>query len=66
MRKVVTVIGVLVFLLLLGILIYSLTSQVSLPTAVQNVIGGIVGIVSDLGNAIGHALSGIIPRPDGN
>ncbi len=49
-----------------GILIYSLASQVSLPTAVQNVVGGIVGIVSNLGNAIGHALSGIIPRPGGN
>ncbi len=52
MRKVITVIGVLVLVLLLGILVYSLVSQVSLPAAVQNVIGGIVGIVSDLGDAL--------------
>ncbi len=66
MGKVATVVGVLVLVLLLGILIYSLSSQVPLPTAAQNVLGGIIGIVSDLGHAIGRALSGIIPRPGGN
>ncbi len=66
MRTFVTAIGILVLVLLLGILIHSLVNQVSLPTAVQNVVGGSVGVVSDLGNAIGRALSGIIPRAGGN
>ena len=54
---------ILVVVLLLAGLIHSLTSQVSLVTAFQDVIGGIVGIVSDLGNAIARVLSNILPQP---
>ncbi len=52
--------------LLLGELIHSLVSQVPLMTAIQDVISGIVGIVSDLGNAIARVLSNILPQPRRN
>ena len=66
MRTIITAIGILILVILLVIVIHSLAGQVSLPTAIQDVLGGIVNSVSDLGKAIGRALSGIVPRPGGN
>ncbi len=57
---------ILVIVLLLGGLVHSLVSQVPLVTAIQDVIGGMVGIVSDLGNAIARLLSNILPKPGRN
>ncbi len=66
MRKVVIVVVILVVILLLGGFIHSLAGQVPFVTAIQDVIGGIVGIVGNLGEAIGRALSSILPKPPGN
>ena len=66
MRILIIGIIILVVILLLGGLIHSLVSQVPLVTAFQDVIGGIVGIVSDLGNAISRLLSNILPHPGRN
>jgi hypothetical protein len=66
MRNVAVVIVILVVVLLLGGMIHSVVGQVPLLTPVQDVIAGIVGIVSDLANAIGRILSGIIPKFGGN
>ena len=57
---------ILVVVLLLGVLIHSLVSQVPLVTSIQDVIGGIFGIVSDLGNAIARVLTNILPHPGRN
>jgi Na+/H+ antiporter NhaD/arsenite permease-like protein len=57
---------ILVVVLLLGGVIHSLVSRVPLVTAFQDVIGGIVGIVSDLGNAIARVLTNILPHPGRN
>jgi uncharacterized membrane protein YciS (DUF1049 family) len=62
MRTVVAVIVILVVVLLLGGMIHSIVGQVPLLPAVQDVITGLVGIVSDLGNTIGRMLSGITPK----
>ena len=63
MRILIIGIIILVVVLLLGGLVHSLVSQVPLGTAVQDVIGGIIGIVSDLGNAIARILTNILPKP---
>ena len=65
MRKVVVVSVILVVMLLLGGLIHSIVGQVPLLPAVQDVVAGIVGIVSDLANAIGRMLSSSIPKVGG-
>ena len=63
MRILVIGIIILAVVLLLVGLVHSLVSQVPLGTAIQDVIGGIVGIVSDLGNAIARILTNILPKP---
>ena len=54
---------ILVVVLLLVGLVHSLVGHVPLDTAIQDVISGIVGIVSDLGNAIARILTNILPQP---
>ncbi len=63
MGKIVSAIIIVVAVLLLVGVVHSLTSHVPFLPAIQDVIGGIIGAASDLGNAIGRALSNIVPKP---
>ena len=63
MRTLLIGIIVLAVVILLVGLVHSLIGQVPLRTAIQDVIAGIVGVVSDLGNAIARILSNILPKP---
>lgn len=66
MRKLFIGIIILVIVLLLGVLIHSLVSHVPIAIGIQDVIGGIVGNVSNLGDAIARLLSNILPHPGRN
>ncbi len=63
MGRIVIAIIIVVAVVLLAGLVHSLTSHVPFLPAIQDVIGGIIGAVGELGNAIGRALSNSVPRP---